>query len=211
MASLSCFSALLNIQETIPAMLEWMVCTNNVKSLIEVAHITILCGTVSLSKRSFVEELLLIASRPDDSARALLRLEAMSLLSKIAKNYSPALRHVVSLDSIVLEHHVTIFLFVCCSANWRRLADFMLSAFQDSDPNVRLQAVKILENYIKGEGVNRVETLPEAGDTYAASPTESRGYVAPAGSSPGRIANNRWPYSAQVCFIMQLLYFVVSG
>lgn len=102
MASLSCFSALLNIQETIPAILEWMICTNNVKNFIEVAHITILCGTVSLSKRSFVEELLLIASRPDDSARALLRLEAMSLLSKIAKNYSPALRYVDAVPNIVL-------------------------------------------------------------------------------------------------------------
>lgn len=92
MASLSCFSALLNIQDGIPAVLEWMVCANNAKSFIEVAHVTILCGTVSLSKRSFVEELLLIASRPDDSFRTLLRLEAMSLLSKIAKNYSSALR-----------------------------------------------------------------------------------------------------------------------
>eukprot|EP00644_Phytophthora_capsici_P010702 jgi/Phyca11/532891/estExt2_fgenesh1_pg.C_PHYCAscaffold_90036 len=77
---------------------------------------------------SFVEELLLLASRPDDSSRTLLRLEAMSLLSKVAKNYSPAL-----------------------SANWQKLAEFMLAAFQDMDANVRLQAVKILENYIKGE------------------------------------------------------------
>lgn len=40
------------------------------------------------------------------------------------------------------------------SASWKKLADFMLAAFQDMDPNVRLQAVKILENYIKGEGAS---------------------------------------------------------
>jgi hypothetical protein len=91
-ASLSCFSAILNIQETIPAILEWMTSTNYANSVIEVAHVTILCGTASLSKRSFVEGLLLIASRSDDSSRTILRLEALSLLSKIAKNYSPALR-----------------------------------------------------------------------------------------------------------------------
>ncbi|KAH7477213.1 HEAT repeat-containing protein 6 [Phytophthora ramorum] len=128
MASLSCMSALLNVQETLPAILEWMVHTSDTDRVIEVAHISIACGTWLLRRRSFVEELLLMASRPDDSSRALLRLEAMSLLSKIAKNYSTAL-----------------------SANWKRLAEFMLAAFQDMDPNVRLQAVKILENYIKGE------------------------------------------------------------
>ncbi|KAG7398970.1 HEAT repeat-containing protein 6 [Phytophthora boehmeriae] len=128
MASLSCMSALLNIQDTLPAILEWMVQTSDAESVVEVAHISIACGTWLLRRRSFVEELLLMASRPDDSSRTLLRLEAMSLLSKIAKNYSPAL-----------------------SVNWKRLAEFMLAAFQDMDPNVRLQAVKILENYIKGE------------------------------------------------------------
>ncbi|KAE9335261.1 hypothetical protein PF008_g13578 [Phytophthora fragariae] len=128
MASLSCMSALLNVQETLPAILEWMVHTSDTDRVIEVAHITIACGTWLLRRRSFVEELLLMASCPDDSSRTLLRLEAMSLLSKIAKNYSPAL-----------------------SANWKKLAEFMLAAFQDLDSGVRLQAVKILENYIKGE------------------------------------------------------------
>ncbi|RLN57240.1 hypothetical protein BBJ29_003361 [Phytophthora kernoviae] len=131
MASLSCMSALLNIQDTLPAILEWMVQTSDTDRVIEVAYISIACGTWLLRRRSFVEELLLMASRPDDSSRTLLRLEAMSLLSKIAKNYSPAL-----------------------SVNWKRLAEFMLAAFQDMDPNVRLQAVKILENYIKGENGN---------------------------------------------------------
>lgn len=93
MASLSCFSALLNIQESLPSILDWMTCKNNAKSAIDVAHITIICGMPSLSKRSFVEELLHVAARPDDSSRSLLRLEAMSLLSKIAKNYSSALRY----------------------------------------------------------------------------------------------------------------------
>lgn len=93
MASLSCFSALLNIQESLPSILDWMTCKNNAKRTIEVAHITIICGMPSLSKRSFVEELLHVAARPDDSSRSLLRLEAMSLLSKIAKNYSSALRY----------------------------------------------------------------------------------------------------------------------
>ncbi|RLN14155.1 hypothetical protein BBJ28_00020972 [Nothophytophthora sp. Chile5] len=128
MASLSCLSALLNVQETLPAILEWMVYTSDADRVIEVAHVSIACGTWLLRRRSFVEELLLMASRPDDSSHTLMRLEAMSLLSKVAKNYSPAL-----------------------SANWKRLSAFMLTAFQDMDPNVRLQAVKILENYIKGE------------------------------------------------------------
>lgn len=35
----------------------------------------------------------------------------------------------------------------------------MLAAFQDMDPNVRLQAVKILENYIKGESAGDVAVL----------------------------------------------------
>jgi hypothetical protein len=121
-------SALLNVQETLPAILEWMMHTSDTDRVIRVAHISIACGTWLLRRRSFVEELLLMASRPDDTSRTLLRLEAMSLLSKVAKNYSPAL-----------------------SATWKRLAEFMLAAFQDQDPNVRLQAVKILENYIKGE------------------------------------------------------------
>ncbi|KAI9922188.1 hypothetical protein PsorP6_001941 [Peronosclerospora sorghi] len=127
MASLSCLSALLNVQETLPSILDWMVHTNDTDRVIRVAHVSIACGTWLLRQRSFVEELLLIASRPDDPSRTLLRLEAMSLLSKAAKNYSPAL-----------------------SAHWKQLLDFMLAAFQDMDPNVRLQAVKILENYIKG-------------------------------------------------------------
>ncbi|TMW63474.1 hypothetical protein Poli38472_002415 [Pythium oligandrum] len=130
MASLSCFSSLLNVQDPLPALLDWMIAKSNTKSIIQIAHITILCGAASLSKRSFVEELLQIASRPDDTSRSLMRLEAMSLLSKIAKNYSSAL-----------------------SVHWKRLSEFMLCAFQDMDPNVRLQAVKILENYIKGESV----------------------------------------------------------
>lgn len=140
MASLSCMSGLLNIQETIPAILDWMVHTSDPDEVVRVAHVSIACGTWLLRRRSFVEELLLMASRPDDSTRTLLRLEAMSLLSKIAKNYSLALN---------------VF--------WHGLAEFMLAAFQDMDPNVRLQAVKILENYIKGgncsvEGV--VATCP---------------------------------------------------
>ncbi|CAI5724171.1 hypothetical protein KXD40_001027 [Peronospora effusa] len=128
MASLSCMSTLLNVQETLPSVLEWMVYTSDTDRVIRVAHISIACGTWLLRHHSFVEELLLMASRPDDSSRTLLRLEAMSLLSKVAKNYSPAL-----------------------SANWKQLLEFMLTAFRDMDPNVRLQAVKILENYIKGE------------------------------------------------------------
>uniref|UniRef100_A0AAV1U0Y4 DUF4042 domain-containing protein n=1 Tax=Peronospora matthiolae TaxID=2874970 RepID=A0AAV1U0Y4_9STRA len=128
MASLSCMSALLNVQETLPSILDWMVQTSDVDRVIRVAHVSIACGTWLLRHNSFVEELLLVASRPDDPSRSLLRLEAMSLLSKIAKNYSPAL-----------------------SMNWKRLSEFMLVAFQDMDPNIRLQAVKILENYIKGE------------------------------------------------------------
>ncbi|KAF1327114.1 Heat and armadillo repeat-containing protein, partial [Globisporangium splendens] len=168
-ASLSCFSALLNIQETIPAVLEWMTSTSYANNVIEVAHVTILCGTASLSKRSFVEGLLLIASRPDDSSRTILRLEALSLLSKIAKNYSPAL-----------------------SATWRRLADFMLTAFQDPDPNVRLQAVKILENYIKGDSANRIE--PASAEDTGAHSTAAAGT-----SGVSRCANHRWLYNAQEC------------
>ncbi|KAK1932003.1 HEAT repeat-containing protein 6 [Phytophthora citrophthora] len=137
MASLSCMSALLNVQDTLPAILEWMTHTSDTDSAIRVARISIACGTWLLSRRSFVEELLLMASRPDDSSRTLLRLEAMSLLSKVAKNYSPAL-----------------------SANWQKLADFMLAAFQDMDANVRLQAVKILENYIKGENGSSEGAMP---------------------------------------------------
>ncbi|CEG35283.1 HEAT and armadillo repeat-containing protein [Plasmopara halstedii] len=129
MASLSCMSALLNVQETLPSILDWMVHTSDTDEVIRVAHVSIACGTWLLRRRSFVKELLFLASRPDDSSHTLLRLEAMSLLSKIAKNYTPAL-----------------------SANWQGLAEFMLVAFQDMDPNVRLQAVKILENYIKGGG-----------------------------------------------------------
>ncbi|KAJ8540659.1 hypothetical protein ON010_g12567 [Phytophthora cinnamomi] len=145
MASLSCMSALLNIQETLPAILEWMVHTSDTDRVIEVAHITIACGTWLLRRRSFVEELLLMASRPDDSSRTLLRLEAMSLLSKIAKNYSPAL-----------------------SANWKKLAEFMLAAFQDLDSGVRLQAVKILENYIKGENGSADSALSGSPDAHDA-------------------------------------------
>ncbi|ETP48166.1 hypothetical protein F442_06053 [Phytophthora nicotianae P10297] len=137
MASLSCMSALLNVQETLPAILDWMIHTSDTDEVIRVAHVSIACGTWLLRRRSFVEELLLMASRPDDSSRTLLRLEAMSLLSKIAKNYSPAL-----------------------SANWQKLAEFMLAAFQDMDPNVRLQAVKILENYIKGENSTSESVAP---------------------------------------------------
>lgn len=127
MASIACLSALLNLQDPIPSLLEWMVTKTTGKQPLHVAHVMITCGTPSLSKRSFAEELLLIASRPDDSSRSLIRVEAMSLLSKIAKNYHQAL-----------------------TSNWKRLADFMLCAFQDMDPNVRLQAVKIMENYVKG-------------------------------------------------------------
>ncbi|POM73492.1 hypothetical protein PHPALM_9658 [Phytophthora palmivora] len=141
MASLSCMSALLNVQETLPAILDWMVHTSDTDRVIRVAHVSIACGTWLLRRRSFVEELLLMASRPDDSSRTLLRLEAMSLLSKIAKNYSPAL-----------------------SANWNQLSDFMLAAFQDMDPNVRLQAVKILENYIKGENGSPESTVSATRD-----------------------------------------------
>lgn len=82
------------------------------------------------------------------------------------------------------------------SANWRRLADFMLSAFQDADPNVRLQAVKILENYIKGESVSRIESLPVSSSGLASSPSESVA-VSP-GTSPGRVSTSRWLYNAQV-------------
>lgn len=42
------------------------------------------------------------------------------------------------------------------SANWTKLANFMLVGFRDVDPNVRLQAVKILENYIKGESTSQL-------------------------------------------------------
>lgn len=131
MASLSCMSTLLNVQDTLPSILDWMMHTSDTDDVIRVAHVSIVCGTWLLRRRSFVEELLQMASRPDDSSRALLRLEAMSLLSKIAKNYAPAI-----------------------SANWQGLSEFMLAAFQDMDPNVRLQAVKVLENYIKGGSCN---------------------------------------------------------
>ncbi|CAH0478595.1 unnamed protein product [Peronospora belbahrii] len=145
MASLSCMSTLLNVPETLPSILEWMVNTSDTDHVIRVAHISIACGTWLLRHRSFVEELLLMASRPDDSSRTLLRLEAMSLLSKIAKNYSPAL-----------------------SVNWRQLSEFMLTAFQDMDPNVRLQAVKILENYIKGENGSSDSALLGSANTKGA-------------------------------------------
>jgi hypothetical protein len=107
MASLSCFSALFNIQDSIQAIEEWMISrpssSNNSKNrfdsksgfIIQVAHISISCGLPSnLGKRSFLEQLLVIAARSDDSSssKSLLRLEAMSLLSKVAKNYSSALR-----------------------------------------------------------------------------------------------------------------------
>ncbi|DAZ95286.1 TPA: hypothetical protein N0F65_007776 [Lagenidium giganteum] len=138
MASLSCFSALLTIQEPLPAVLEWMIQTNNPRTAIDVAHISIVCGSANLGRRSFVEELLAIAARPEEASRSLLRLEAMSLLSKVAKNYSSAL-----------------------SIYWKRLSSFLLASFQDVDPNVRLQAVKILENYIKGDStVPRNATQP---------------------------------------------------
>lgn len=106
MASLACFSALLNLPDALPSLLAWMTSPNNAKTYIDVANVTILCGTVSLSTRSFVEELLAIASRPDDSARTLLRLEAMSLLSKIAKNYSAALRCVCSYLIVCLSQRL---------------------------------------------------------------------------------------------------------
>ncbi|KAJ0411768.1 hypothetical protein ATCC90586_006727 [Pythium insidiosum] len=127
-ASISCLSTLLTVPTALPALQRWLISTSDSKRTLVVGQISILCGAASLSHRSFLDEMLLIASRPDDSARSLLRLEAMSLLSKVAKSYSSAL-----------------------SACWMRLAEFMLCACQDMDPNVRLQAVKILENYIKGE------------------------------------------------------------
>lgn len=43
----------------------------------------------------------------------------------------------------------------------------MLAAFQDMDPNVRLQAVKILENYIKGEGTR--QTSVQSAVSYVAA------------------------------------------
>lgn len=77
------------------------------------------------------------------------------------------------------------------SASWKRLADFMLSAFQDMDPNVRLQAVKILENYIKGESATRIDTPV----TPSEAPTASAGISAAV--SP-RLVNHRWLHNAQV-------------
>ncbi len=81
---------------------------------------------------------------------------------------------------------VTDCLFMI-SVNWKRLADFLLAAFQDVDPNVRLQAVKILENYIKGESVAKVDTQPvlTSGPMAGTSPSSTR-------------AANRWIHSVTV-------------
>jgi hypothetical protein len=66
------------------------------------------------------------------------------------------------------------------SASWKKLADFMLAAFQDMDPNVRLQAVKILENYIKGEGASEIAAVL-ASDGASVFPENAR--MAPDGIS----------------------------
>jgi hypothetical protein len=97
MASLSCLSALLNVQDTLAALLAWMITTTNTVEILEAADVSIACGTNLLRRRTFVEELLHTASHPDEAGRALLRLEAMPLLSKVAKNYSVALRQVLCL------------------------------------------------------------------------------------------------------------------
>jgi hypothetical protein len=82
------------------------------------------------------------------------------------------------------------------SVNWQKLSEFMLAAFQDVDPNVRLQAVKILENYIKGESVGKANSQPVvvAGPMAGTSP-----------GAPGRIAS-RWIHSVPVCILVNYVY-----
>ncbi|OQS01546.1 hypothetical protein ACHHYP_00692 [Achlya hypogyna] len=116
-AALASLSGLLSTTEPFPTVLQWLE-----------GPPTRLVPRPGIAPRKavFLAEMLGHAKAAD--ASPFHRLDAMALLSKVAKSYAPAL-----------------------SQHWPRLAEFLLAAFRDVDQNVRLQAVKILENYIKGE------------------------------------------------------------
>ncbi|KDO29600.1 hypothetical protein SPRG_05553 [Saprolegnia parasitica CBS 223.65] len=125
-AALACMSSLLSTNEPCDVVLRWL----------EGEALTLTLPTkrtpwMAARKTPFLVEMLVQAKANEPLAVPFHRLDAMALLSKVAKNYAPGL-----------------------SRHWSRLADFLLVAFRDVDQNVRLQAVKILENYIKGDAAN---------------------------------------------------------
>ncbi|KAF0698677.1 Aste57867_10718 [Aphanomyces stellatus] len=126
-AALACLAALLGTSDSIACLLEWLPATTHAPVATPSYHLNA-PALLRLRPRSFLEEMLAQAKTTREATASLHRLDAMSLLSKTAKNYASSL-----------------------SLFWPRLAEFLLVAFRDVDQNVRLQAVKILENYIKGE------------------------------------------------------------
>ncbi|ETV95297.1 hypothetical protein H310_11197 [Aphanomyces invadans] len=145
-SALACLAALLSTPEPVSSVLTWLSQpTPPVESPLYHFNSTPL---LRVRSRRFIEDMLSPAKssssthaahhsssggrigtspREPASTSMLHRLDAMSLLSKTAKNYATVL-----------------------SAHWPRLSAFLLTAFRDMDQNVRLQAVKILENYVKG-------------------------------------------------------------
>ncbi|CAK4699859.1 unnamed protein product [Aphanomyces euteiches] len=138
--ALASMSALLSTAEAISCLLEWMGSAGASPVMTKLYHLTA-SPLIRPRARSFLEEMLVLAKSTRESSMSIHRLDAMSLLSKTAKNYASSLRYI---DFYAHFHGGG-------SVYWNRLADFLVAAFRDVDQNVRLQAMKILENYIKGE------------------------------------------------------------
>nr|CCA17964.1 premRNAsplicing factor SYF1 putative [Albugo laibachii Nc14] len=138
LAAFSCLTAVLSIQ-SFDVVLNWLTSKSKRTRGIKVSNLSLVCESSSSSvpNKSLVEDILRIAQRSDSSDRPISRLEAMSLLPKIARNYSTAM-----------------------SDNWHALVEFLLTSFQDVDSNIRVQAIKILEAYMKSE-VSRSEGISE--------------------------------------------------
>ncbi|EQC38823.1 hypothetical protein SDRG_03782 [Saprolegnia diclina VS20] len=128
-AALACMSSLLSTSEPCAVILRWL--EGDLLPLTLPTWSAKRTPWTAARKTPFLVEMLVQATANEPLAVSFHRLDAMALLSKVAKNYAPAL-----------------------SRHWPRLADFLLVAFRDVDQNVRLQAVKILENYIKGDTAN---------------------------------------------------------
>ncbi|OQS06264.1 hypothetical protein THRCLA_01687 [Thraustotheca clavata] len=127
-AALACMSSLLSTNDPVPSILAWLKRTDENPVVLSLPLYKQSTKHFVCRKNSFLFEMIGHAKAIDSHTVPFHRLDAMALLSKVAKNYAPAL-----------------------SGHWDRFSDFLLVAFRDVDQNVRLQAVKILENYIKGE------------------------------------------------------------